>query len=216
MRSQKTAKTMTKMKRFELLKLTFGIHGTLGGRISSWIRKLSRYERRHHLILTLLFSLSVILQAIPANATTCTTSGNDITIAANCIFDAGTYTFTGTLTINAGVTVTAASNVGNGQVVIVSDNIIVNGTISADGTGLSSGGGSGTSVGTAGGGAHGGDGGDGSTDTNSGGNANDSVTAPVGLGGAGGDDPNNGANPTAPGAGSIKLSAPRSEARRVG
>ncbi|HTM68617.1 MAG TPA: fibronectin type III domain-containing protein [Candidatus Binatia bacterium] len=131
-----------------------------------------------------------------------------MTIAANCQYDAGTYTFTGTLTINAGVTVTASSNVGNAQVVIVSDSITVNGTISADGTGLSSGGGTGTSTGTAGGGAHGGDGGDGSTDPNSGGNANDSVIAPTGLGGAGGDDPNNGPNPTAPGGGSVKLSAP--------
>ncbi|HTK04300.1 MAG TPA: fibronectin type III domain-containing protein [Candidatus Eisenbacteria bacterium] len=152
--------------------------------------------------------MGTLLPYIPAEATTCPTSGLNVTIAANCIFDAGTYTFTGTLTINAGVTVTAASNVGNAQVVIVSDNINVQGTVSADGTGLSSGGGTGTSTGTAGGGAHGGDGGDGSTDANSGGNANDSVTAPVGLGGAGGDDPNNGPNATAPGAGSIKLSAP--------
>ena len=59
------------------------------------------------------------LHANPAHAsTTCPTSGNNVTIASNCQFDAGTYTFTGTLTINSGVTVTAASNVGNGQIIL--------------------------------------------------------------------------------------------------
>src|SRR5260221_8478852 len=61
--------------------------------------------------------VSLFTPFFAANATTCTTSGNNVTISANCQFDAGTYTFTGTLTINSGVTVTAASNVGNAQVI---------------------------------------------------------------------------------------------------
>ena len=92
-------------------------------------------------LLSFVVSLGLLFPYIPANATTCTTSGDNITIAANCIFDAGTYTFTGTLTINSGVTVTAASNVGAGQVI----NIDVQGTIDANGTGYS--GGSGPGVG---------------------------------------------------------------------
>src|SRR5687767_10194774 len=152
----------------------------LSAALSAW-KRTGRAHRKMHAMLTLLLVVSIVTQAIPANATTCTTSGNNVTIAANCIFDAGTYTFTGTLTINAGVTVTAASNVGNGQVVIVSDNIVVNGTISGNATGFAGGTGTGVGVnagfvGTSGAG-HGGNGGNGDSG-NVGGITYGSVTAP--------------------------------------
>src|SRR5687768_2531195 len=176
----------------------------LSAAFSAW-KRTGRTHRKMHAMLTFLLVVSIVTQAIPANATTCATSGNNVTIAANCIFDAGTYTFTGTLTINAGVTVTAASNVGNGQVVIVSDSIVVNGTIDGNATGFaaSAGTGQGGDAGPDNGGAgYGGRGNSGFNPTTTGGTTYGSVTAPTDLGSGGGHATAGGA-----GGGSIKLSA---------
>ncbi len=104
---------------------------------------------------------------VTALTTTCPTSGNNVTISANCQFDSGTYTFYGTLTVNTGVTVTAASNYSNSKVTIIADNIDVEGTISANVKGYGSNAGpgkgylsvNGDSYGYSGGGGYGGNGG---------------------------------------------------------
>ncbi|HTM69053.1 MAG TPA: hypothetical protein VL426_07220, partial [Candidatus Binatia bacterium] len=140
------------------------------------------------LVVALAACASFVLAPSALATTTCATSGTDVTIAANCNFDPGTYTFSGTLTINAGVTVTAGLASSPNQVVLQSDNITVNGNVSANVLGSAAGTGHPASnFGGAGapGAGHGGDGGASST---AGGVTYGSVTAPatVGSGGGGG------------------------------
>src|SRR5690242_11784899 len=100
-------------------------------------------------------------------ATTCPTSGNNVTITAGCNFDAGTYTFTGTLTINPGVTVTATGNTGTGAgVILISDNIRIDGTLSANALGYARGTGPGFGGVNSNGGTGGGYGGNGGQSSN--------------------------------------------------
>jgi hypothetical protein len=150
-----------------------------------------------------------VFKATPAFAINCPTSGTDVVITVNCDFPAGSYTFTGTLTINPGVTVTALGNTAtNSGVIITSDSIRVDGTLTADNQGFPSGDGPGagasqTGACTAtGAGGHGGKGGSGNI---AGGAAYDSVTQPDELGSAGGDRCNG--NQAGAGGGAIKLVA---------
>jgi cysteine-rich repeat protein len=114
-------------------------------------------------------------------STTCPTSGNNVTISTSCQFDAGTYTFTGTLTINSGITVTAASNNGSAPVILQSDSFTIAGTLSANGTGSGAGAGTGAGTGTRGGGY----GGNGGSSGGTGGTTYGSATQPTNLGSGG-------------------------------
>ncbi len=126
-------------------------------------------------------------------ASTCPTSGNNITIASACTLEGGSYSYTGTLTISA--TITAASDVGATPVVIQADNITVNssGGINANNRGYVAATGPGYTSAPVSGAGHGGLGGSAS------GAAYGSVSGPVtfGSGGAG-----------AAGGGAIVLRAP--------
>lgn len=135
-------------------------------------------------------------------AAPCTSSGNDVTIHADCEFSAGTYFYTGTFTVASGVTITAEGDLTNDiGVVLVSDNFHILGTISADSQGETSDGqGAGVDGGFGSGGSHGGRGGSNSTNTEYG-----SIFAPINIGSSGGDDTNNGGEQGGPGGGAIKL-----------
>ena len=140
------------------------------------------------------------LFAIPAAhaATTCPTSGNNVTIAADCSFDPGTYSFTGTFTVNPGIFVTAGLAASPGQVVLQSDNFLINGGyINANSMGYAAG--AGPADGAVGqGGGHGGQGGFNPSSPYG------SITQPVTLGSG---TAAVGASPSVPGAGAIKLIA---------
>lgn len=124
---------------------------------------------------------------VTALTTTCPTSGNNVVISANCQFDSGTYTYTGTLTVNNGVTVTANSAYSNTRVAIIADSLDVQGTISADSKGYIGKTGPGGLSGSGGGG--GGYGGNGGTSNNGGtslgGPTYGSVTQPTDMGSGG-------------------------------
>jgi hypothetical protein len=93
-----------------------------------------RYGRTNPCLLAL--SLLLLGTGTARAATTCPTGGHDVSITSPCTFDAGTYTFTGTLTIST--TVTAASNIGNAKVRLDADHIRVTSTgrLTADGMGF--------------------------------------------------------------------------------
>ncbi|WKZ29512.1 MAG: hypothetical protein QY323_02175 [Patescibacteria group bacterium] len=133
-----------------------------------------------------LLAVVVIIGAAPhrALAAACTSSGTDVVLTVSCEFAAGTYNFSGTLTINPGVTVTAQSSGGSG-VIINSDNIRIDGILTANGQGYTTGTGTGPGASCAGG-AHGGNGGNNSTGAFLGGTAYGSVTVPDTLGSGGG------------------------------
>jgi len=155
-----------------------------------------------------LFSTYFFLNAVPVLAAPCST-GADVTISGACDWSVGTHAYTGTLTIDNSVVVTAGDGGTPGLVVITAEDIVINGTIDADGLGsaCSTGTGQGDDLnnGYPGGGGYGGDGGDG--DGVSGGITYGSTTEPVDLGSGGGDDTRSGACEAGEGGGAIKIIA---------
>lgn len=157
----------------------------------------------------LLLTIFAAPQAARA-ATTCATSGNDVTISADCNFDAGTYTFTGTLTIGSGVTVTATGDTStNAGVTLSSDNITVTGTLTAIGKGYTAENGTGKGTNLYGYASGAGYGGNGGNELYWGGNILGGVTygsvkQPADLGSGGG---GSGSSPGGSGGGAIKLNA---------
>src|SRR5688572_3816234 len=124
-----------------------------------WISIRKKRSRTGRVLAALATVIGLFLPYVPVSATTCPTSGNNVTIATNCTFDAGTYTFTGTLTISSGTTVIAASNVGNGQVILVADSITIDGTLDGAGRGYAANNGPGKGTTNFAGSGHGGNGG---------------------------------------------------------
>ncbi len=140
----------------------------------------------------------------PTMAAPCAT-GNDVTISVGCEWAAGTHVYTGTLTIDAAVIVTAQADTGAGTgVTVIVDDLVLNGTITADTQGYAAGivtsgfrngggPGGGLTGGFASGGAHGGRGGGNNTNlpygsafaptTLGSGGANDGETGSAGAGG---------------------------------
>src|SRR5512142_2119510 len=98
----------------ELLRRIVAHFGAFRAKAACFRRSMHAKGRRlRRWLVAPLTIVGLLTTSVPVYATTCPTSGTDVVISVSCQFDAGTYTFTGTLTINAGVTVTAASNVGS-------------------------------------------------------------------------------------------------------
>ena len=144
-------------------------------------KNLPRRKARKRIIGALVFVLFAgyfFLSAVPVEAAACAT-GADVTIATDCSWDVGTHTYTGTLTINSGVTVTAGNASTPGLVVVVAEDVDIQGIISANGLGFDEalGPGAGTNGSSYSSGAgYGGNGGNGGTGTPSGGATYGSVT----------------------------------------
>ncbi|MEA3248842.1 MAG: hypothetical protein U9Q03_00605, partial [Patescibacteria group bacterium] len=124
---------------------------------------------------------------MPVEAAACAT-GADITLSTDCTWDTGTHTYTGTLTINSGVTVTAGNASTPALVVVVAEDVDVQGIITNDGMGsaCSTGTGQGGDSTYPSGAGYGGLGGNGNTDVTAGGAAYGDVTTPDDIGSGGG------------------------------
>jgi len=176
--------------------------------LQNLLRRRKRTKRFAPALLALLVAVSgTLYPARRVDAASCVLQGNTITV--NCEFDPGTYYYNGTFTVNSSVTVTAGNTSSPGQVVIIADDFVIDGAISANAMGPAGGSGScpGGTLDNGGGACHGGDGGKaGGTFAGAGGTSTyGSVTDPVTLGSGGGDDTNVGGIQSGRGGGAIKI-----------
>lgn len=148
---------------------------------------------------TFVFMATLYTVPVAQAATTCPTSGNNVTIAADCNWDPGTYTFTGTLTVNPGVYASGGLSSSPGQVVLISDNITVNGVLHAGALGYGPNSGPGQGAQLYAGGSYGGYGG-----LNTVNGPYGSITQPTDLGSGGYTNPAGGYGGGA-GGGALKL-----------